>query len=105
MLLLTACRSDWPLARLGLAVSKRCGNAVQRNRWKRLIREAFRRLRNELPCGIDFVVQPRVPQPPSLDELQRSLHALTKRLAKKMTEEASSQSQTSRTPAENKERS
>lgn len=29
-------------ARLGLAVSRRFGNAVQRNRFKRRIREAFR---------------------------------------------------------------
>jgi ribonuclease P protein component len=43
--------------RLGMAVSRRVGNAVVRNRVKRFIREAFRlRLRSTLPAGTALVV-------------------------------------------------
>jgi ribonuclease P protein component len=42
--------------RLGITASRRVGNAVQRNRAKRVVREAFRQLREELPAGLDLVV-------------------------------------------------
>jgi len=45
-------------ARLGLAVSRRVGNAVERNRVKRLVRETFRRRRRTL-AGLDLVVTGR----------------------------------------------
>ncbi len=41
--------------RLGLVVTRRLGNAVQRNRVKRLLREFFRRHRTGLPAA-DLVV-------------------------------------------------
>lgn len=41
---------------LGLAVSRRVGNAVARNRVKRRVREWFRRRRATLPPGTDWVV-------------------------------------------------
>ncbi len=52
-------------ARLGITVSKKVGHAPIRSRWKRLVREAFRRLRPELAPGLDIVVigRPGVPEP------------------------------------------
>lgn len=46
-----------PQARIGIIASKRvAARAVDRNRAKRLVREAFRRLRHRLG-GVDVVVQ------------------------------------------------
>ncbi len=44
-------------ARIGIAVSHRYGNAVQRNRAKRIIREVFRH-NKAFFSGVDLVVQP-----------------------------------------------
>lgn len=51
-----ACRSESGHARLGLAISKRCAaRAVDRNRLKRVIRESFRTVADQLP-PLDLVV-------------------------------------------------
>lgn len=46
-------------ARLGITASRKVGNAVLRNRIKRLVREAFRTERRRLPGALDLVVVPR----------------------------------------------
>jgi ribonuclease P protein component len=46
-------------ARLGLAIPKAYGNAVARNRLKRLIREAFRLNKAHLLPGVDMVFSAR----------------------------------------------
>ncbi|MGE0144720.1 MAG: ribonuclease P protein component [Planctomycetota bacterium] len=45
--------------RLGIAVSKEHGCAVRRNKIKRILREAFRLERPELPGAFDLIVIPR----------------------------------------------
>ena len=64
--------------RLGITASRKIGGAVQRNRARRLIREAFRAVFSELPGALDIVVIVRRPlgerkMPAVLAEWQRAL--------------------------------
>jgi ribonuclease P protein component len=76
--------NDLPYLRLGLSVSRKVGPAVQRNRLRRLYREAFRLIKAELPSGLDLVLIPRTNAEPPLAELQQSLAQLVRKLAQRL---------------------
>ena len=67
-------------SRVAAAVSGRHGNAVARNRVKRLCREAFRTNRDCLPGGWDFVMLPRPGANLTLAGLGNSLTALAAKI-------------------------
>lgn len=50
-----------PFNRLGITASKKIGNAVHRNRAKRLIRLAYRNAEIKIPVGVDIVIVARSP--------------------------------------------
>jgi ribonuclease P protein component len=82
-LILYAAPNDLGHLRLGLTVSRKIGGAIERNRWKRMLREAFRLSQHELPA-LDFVSVARSPAPPALTELKQSIVALAVKLERKI---------------------
>jgi|SRR5579875_2137245 len=87
-LIIYACENGLPYSRLGLSVSRKRGTAVQRNRLRRLCREAFRLTRHEMPRGLDLILIPRRAELPSLAELKQALPRLVRQVAGKLRREA-----------------
>ncbi len=84
VLVVNGCVNDVAHPRLGLSVSRKVGNAVTRNAWKRRIREAFRLSKDRLPAGIDLVVRPQQGAKCDFHAIAQSLPALAQRIARRL---------------------
>lgn len=52
-------KNRYPFNRLGLTVSKAAGKAVRRNRVKRLMRESYRLMEDDIQMGYDIIIVAR----------------------------------------------
>ncbi|TVP88805.1 MAG: ribonuclease P protein component [Alkalicoccus sp.] len=72
-------RREQKHVRIGLSVSKKLGNAVQRNRIKRIMKEALRDAAEELRQDCDVVIIARKPAASmELEEVRKSLKHVLK---------------------------
>lgn len=62
--------------RIGITIPKKTGNAVVRNRWKRLIRESFRIQQERIADGYDLVVRPKKGAAPDSRLIMRAVPRL-----------------------------
>ena len=69
-------------SKLGISVSPKNGCAVKRNRAKRIIREAFRRIYSDIPAGYFIVIAARKPCFDKNNKMQAILDAMRSALIK-----------------------
>ena len=78
LIVLIALENHLPITRVGVAAGKRVGDAVKRNRAKRLMRSAARDLHPQIHAGWDLIIIARTPiiqvkMPQVRDALQQLL--------------------------------
>jgi ribonuclease P protein component len=83
-LLVYAAAGTSALTRAGFSVSRKHGSSVVRHHLKRLLREAFRLSRPELPPGLDLVVIPQQGAVATMQEYRWSLARLAQKAARRL---------------------
>ena len=64
---------------MGISIGKKHGKSVQRNHIKRLLREAFRAVQNEMQGCYALVIIPKVSEQYSFDKFKRDLQCMIKK--------------------------
>lgn len=76
LLRLYMAENDFGYPRLGVSVGREWGNAVVRNRLKRVLREVFRQSQDEIPAGFDYLLMLSRRQSNKSDKARKSREAV-----------------------------
>ena len=82
-------RNDCGYSRLGVTVGKIHGNAVVRNRLKRLMREVFRQNQDQIPEDFDYLLlishKKGKENQPTFEQVKKSFLSLVDSISKNIT--------------------